>query len=199
MFPDGKPVATFPGNTLDEQDDTDLQRKGELMKIVNFLLALFAIVLAIAAIGISFRGGSGWSRYAYGNSHSWAVTEDSDSVIWNTGDRPASVTVCNGRYRRRAEPHDVIVRVGAGETAEDHVLVHRSCMTVRSTRIEIMKPEGESFTARGRYQTDRGFRRWRGSRRYWRGRTDQTEQGATQQEGTQDQAAAGALSGSSCS
>lgn len=141
------------------------------MKTVNFLLALFALVVAIAAVAVAFRSGS-WGRMGSGNWHSWAITEESDSVILDTGFRSSNVTVCNRSYRRNSDEHNVIVRVGSGESVRDHALAHRSCVTLRTSRVEVKKPEGESISVRGYYILDDDRRRRRGSRGYWPGRRD---------------------------
>lgn len=141
------------------------------MKIVNFLLALFALVVALGATAVAFRSAS-WGPMGSGNWHSWAITEESDSVILDTGFAPSNVTVCNRSYRRRSDEHNVIVQVGSGESVRDHVLVHRNCITLRARRVEVKKPEGESISVRGYYILDDNSRRHRGSRSYWRGRED---------------------------
>lgn len=156
------------------------------MKTVSFLLALFALVVALGAVSIAFRSGS-WGPMGSGNRHSWAITEERDSVILDTGFASSKVTVCNRSYRRRSDEHNVIVQVGSGELVRDHVLVHRSCITLRASRVEVKKPEGESISVRGYYILDDNSRRHRGGRSYWRGRKDWAGRVQTDQEDAQDE------------
>ena len=129
------------------------------MRVITFLLGLVAFVVVLAVLAVSVRMAVG-SRFDRHDWQSWVVTESHDAVILSTGFRSRTVTVCNRSFSRRGEGSEdtVIVRRGRGDRAEDIALPYRGCTTVTSSRIEVRKPDGERFDARGRYKIDRGDR-----------------------------------------
>ncbi len=147
------------------------------MKIVNFILAGLAIVIALAAVGLSFRGIM-MSRFAGSSWNSWAISEQSDAVIVDAGGSVRGVTVCNRSFRRDEKRNAVVVETSIDGETSSHVLNHRGCISVTGTLIEVKKPDGEAFAARGRYKFDRGsrrgFMRHRGSRGQQDGAADMT-------------------------
>jgi hypothetical protein len=98
------------------------------------------------------------ARHARADWHSWAMSETADAVLVDSGGASVIVTVCNRSFRRSAEPHEVVVRVLRGEEASEFALASRGCATVSGNRIEVVKPEGQSFAVSGRYKIERrGF------------------------------------------
>ncbi len=118
------------------------------MKIVNFLLAVIAIVIAVAAFGMSMRGG--FSRFA--DMQIWKITEDRDAMVLNSVGHPREITVCNMKFRRRGEGYDVVVVTKNGDAYDEHVLVNRACITTRGETVTVAKPEGERFETYGIYK-----------------------------------------------
>ncbi len=133
------------------------------MKIVNLCLAVFAVVIALGAVALSFSlsfRSVALSRIATGGWNSWAVTELNDAVIVDTGARARGVTVCNRGFRRGDDDAQaVLVRATTGGETSVHMLNHRSCISLAGALVEVVKPPGESFSARGRYRVERGS--WR--------------------------------------
>ena len=127
------------------------------MKIVNFLLAVVAIIIALGAVALAFRG-IALSRFASSSWYSWSVTEQADAVIIDTGGYVRGVTVCNRSFRRDDDGNAVIVEAVTGLQTLSHTLNHRSCISLNGEVVTVKKPEGESFSARGRYRLARGSR-----------------------------------------
>lgn len=143
------------------------------MKVVNFLLATIAIIIALAAVGLSFRGIM-MSRFAGSSWSSWAVSEQSDAVIVDAGGSMRGVTVCNRSFRRDEDRNAVVVETTTDGEISSHVLNYRSCISVTGALVEVKKPDGEAISARGRYKLDRGSRR--GGYMRFRGRRGQNEE-----------------------
>jgi hypothetical protein len=53
----------------------------------------------------------------------------------------------------------MVIQTTTGDEMSAHVVNHWSCISVTGALIEVKKPDGESFAARGRYKLERGFRR----------------------------------------
>jgi len=125
------------------------------MRVVNVILVLLVIAIVVTGAGLAYRGMS-FARYARGDWHTWAVSETADALIFDGGGSASKVTVCNSSFRRSTERHDVRVSVGRGDDVEVFDLASRGCATVWASRVQVLKPEGETFATTGRYKVARG-------------------------------------------